>query len=300
MTKLGIALLLVACARTPAIELRGQPPALEGTHRSKWYTLLEVARHAAARERVACASGCDAAPITDKQAAAIVDWYCDRDAPVSAPQLWTTKDEHPIDRYEFWADATNRAYELGPGSVVSASHDRDTFQDELVGPDTITSKVTLEISHHDPNLIPFWVHFYFDARDGLVAVNLGSGAACPFVATSFDGGAFVEHGEILTELRRPALEATQSIAAAGPDHCARAIVRVIERKFETTYLDSLELDLAGVRVVPASCPGPAYCADDGIYQHIDHGQSLDVVFDLPHGSDCRSARIVANGYYVPY
>jgi hypothetical protein len=162
--------------------------------------------------------------------------------------------------------------------------------------------VTLDtvVGGGDSGPMPIWVHYYFNARDELVGVNLGAGSACPFIATAFDGGAFVEHGEILTDLRRPALEATQSLATAGPAHCTRVVVRVLERKPETTYLDQLGLDVAGMRLAPAGCPGADYCADDGIYRRLERDQSIDLAFDLPPGTDCRSARVIANGYYLPY
>ena len=75
---------------------------------------------------------------------------------------------------------------------------------------------------------------------------------------------------------------------------------MLERKPETTYLDSIALEVDGVVLAPAACPGAAYCADDGNYHLLERDRSIDVPFDLTPGADCRTARVIANGYYVPY
>jgi len=304
-TAVVCATLLLACAKRPApvIESRCQCTQTETCRRAKWQALIDVAVAAAAQQGIACSLGCSSLPITQKQATAIVDWYCTRDAAKPRSDLlWMASDEQPIGEDEFWTHAKAGTYDVRYGSWVGASRDRDTFAYELHERTEIATKVTLDVilGGGDSGPMPFWVHYYFDARDHLVGVNVGAGSACPFIATSFDGGAFVEHGEILTDLRRPALEATQRLATTGPAHCTHAIVRVLERKPETTYLDSLELDLGGVRLAPAGCPGAAYCADDGAYHRLERDQSIDIAFELPPGTDCRTAHVVANGYYVPY
>lgn len=300
MTKLVLALLLAgSCWRSPPQAVIESPcNCSEGApscpRRGKWVALVARAIEATARHQVG---------VSQKQAAAIVDWYCVRDNVKPRSNLhWMASDENEVGEAEFWKHAKSNSYDIRYGSSVSASRDRETFGWAIRDQNSITTKVTLDTIHGggDSGPMPFWIHFYFDDFDKLVGANVGSGSACPYITTSFDGGAYVEHGEILRNLWRPALEATQQLATPGPAQCRRVVVRVSERKPETTYLDSLELDVDGTRIAPTGCPGAAYCADDGTYQRLERDTSIDLAFALPAGVDCRSARVVANGHYVPY
>ena len=306
MLKLVLALLLVGCPGgppPPPVESRCNCPPPRVCHRQKWQTLIDVAVESSAQQGVACAIGCRDAPITPKQATAIVDWYCAREeAQPQTTAVWLAIDGSEKDAGVFWEDGKAPSYDLRLGSWVRASKNRDDFPYEMDSQGRVTTKVKLDvvIGGGDSGPMAIWIDFFFDASDKIFGVNLGAGSACPFIATSFDGAPFVERGEILTDLRSPSLEATQDLSAAGPARCTRAIVRVLERKPETTYLDSIALEVDGVALAPVGCPGAAYCSDDGVYHQIEQDRSIDVAFDLPRGADCRSARVIANGYYVPY
>jgi hypothetical protein len=283
MTKLVVALALAAAcgARSePPVEPTCTvcPPAPPSCRRGKWQRLM-----AEAIERTRPSS---------QQIDAIVDWYCARD--IAAPHgsaVTLAIDGNAVPVAEFWSSAKHQSYELNLGSSVRVEPVDDADRP------AVATRVTVATNHD--RWLAAWIDFDFSARDELVGVNLGQGSACPFVATSFDGGPFVEHGTILTNLHAATLEATQSLALAGPAACHRVVVRVTEREPETTYLDAIAIAIDGTRVVPASCPGAAYCSDDGVYHRLERGERIDVELALPPGTDCSALRVLADGYYVP-
>ncbi len=111
-------------------------------------------------------------------------------------------------------------------------------------------------------------------------------AACPYVDVVTDDGV-QRVGEILRWIRNE--PATQGLALPIL-HGDTAIIRLSEEKPETTYLDSVWLELDGERVDP-----DVSLAMDGRYEVLRNGESLELQFPLrPH----TQARLVAVGYYV--
>ena len=68
-------------------------------------------------------------------------------------------------------------------------------------------------------------------------------------------------------------------------------------KAETTYLDSLAVEFAGVRVLPSSGPAAAMAAD-GAPTVIDLGDRRHFTFAVPAGFT-GSPVLFARGYYLP-
>jgi len=149
--------------------------------------------------------------------------------------------------------------------------------------------------------------FSFAIRSNkLVGVFMAGGAACPYVYTRQADGSYKKEGEILRNLRRPGLETVQSLALKTPvTPGQRFTIDLREEKPETTYLDSVWLDLCGTRIAPTSCASaegasrPDYCDADNVYDTFSRGESRKFIFDIPASSTCDSASLFAEGYYVP-
>ncbi|MEQ1506048.1 MAG: hypothetical protein ABMB14_27700 [Myxococcota bacterium] len=122
-------------------------------------------------------------------------------------------------------------------------------------------------------------------------------AACPFVDVYTDAG-WVTTGEILRNLNRPALYGSQSLplpADAVVD--GHVILRLAERKPETTYLDAVWLEVGGRRILPVGCSAdqPA-CAIDRVFDELRPGAVRTFEFDVPVGGE---PVLWAHGYYLP-
>ena len=145
-----------------------------------------------------------------------------------------------------------------------------------------------------------WIEFTLnDATDELLAL-LVSAAACPFVESGVGDEPLVPRGEILRNLFRPALEATQDLPLDVGD-CTRPIhVRLLEKKRELTMLDEIHLAVGGRALAPDACAGTGgdACRDDGVYLRLAQGQVLDLTFTIPPEVACSGAVLVANGHYV--
>jgi len=147
--------------------------------------------------------------------------------------------------------------------------------------------------------------FYMGKPGELLGVATGC-AACPYVYTRQADGSYLKEGEILRELRRPALETVQSLVLRTPVKPGQTFtVQLREEKRETTYLDTVWLDLCGTKILPNTC-GPArkahrlnYCDADNIYDVFKLGESRELSFDIPVSTTCDSALLFAEGYYVP-
>ena len=130
-----------------------------------------------------------------------------------------------------------------------------------------------------------WLTFAIEG-DKIIGIEMMA-AACP--AVYVDGK---PQGEILRTFAWPEHEAFQTLPIAAP--CSgRITVRIAEEKRETTYLDELALVVGDTIVLPESCG--ALCANDGRYEKLSQGQSLEVSFVVP---GC-GAKLRANGYYAP-
>jgi len=122
-------------------------------------------------------------------------------------------------------------------------------------------------------------------------------AACPFVFRLDDQGA-AKVGEVLRNQRRPELEAADRLPL-GQVTAGRLVVRLLELKPETTFLDRIAVEVDGEPVHPVQCSAqePAFCEDDGIYTRIDADRDLTLEFVLPQGG---RGVLVADGYYAPH
>lgn len=124
-------------------------------------------------------------------------------------------------------------------------------------------------------------------------------AACPYVYVD-SGNGFVKQGEILRNLSSRELNAKQALPLELPPSALRdgvLHVQLREEKRETTYLDSIWLEADGVDYAPTSCANEAYCATDGNFFQLSHGEVLDLYFELPHAAE--DVRLQAVGHYVP-
>lgn len=212
---------------------------------------------------------------------------------------WMGKDGTHVPAPEFWETANWGIYLLKSDSTAGPCVAAMPWVDE----DAVAKGWTcVEVSTEDGQrgVLPTWSELWFDSDRKLRGVNLTGGSACPFVAVSIDGGDFVEHGEILRNLRAPALEATQSLAIPAAGSCRRVTVRLLERKPETTHLDRVALEIGGRRIAPSDCGARPICEDDARYLTLGPGDAIDVNFDLQAGSDCSQLRVIADGYYVPH
>lgn len=127
-------------------------------------------------------------------------------------------------------------------------------------------------------------------------------AACPFVYR-LEGDRALRMGEILRDLRGADAYARQTLALGGVDASRVLRVRVSEEKPETTFLDSISLEVEGEEILPVACasvaPRPAYCEADHVMHVLEVGQALDLTFEIPRVSGRARANLVASGYYVP-
>jgi hypothetical protein len=179
MRSIASACLIASCSHAqpppPVIQARCESAvSAQPCQRARWQKLLDIAIATSAHQGVACGRGCAGEPITAKQASAILDWYCERDAASPRTSLvWLGTDDIEVSASDFWAQATANAYDLRLGSWVAASRDRDVFQLDLGAQPLIACKVTLDTVVVDDRLLRSWVHFYFDVSDRLLAVNVG-------------------------------------------------------------------------------------------------------------------------------
>lgn len=136
-----------------------------------------------------------------------------------------------------------------------------------------------------------------DRKDTVKTQKCDMLAACPFVyVVGSDREMFV--GEILRNLRRPALYAQQSLALPRTEGPLR--IRIAEEKKEVTYLDEVHVLADGQRIQPRSCRQIsqwAYCRADDLPHLLHESESLTLEFDLPRGAS--QIELVASGYYVP-
>jgi len=117
-------------------------------------------------------------------------------------------------------------------------------------------------------------------------------AACPFVyVVAAEGEALA--GEILRNLRGASAYATQTLALGGVPRGVEVVLR--EEKPETTYLDSVSLEVDGVVHAPVGCGAEAYCEADGVPFVMREGDELRLRFAAPAGEGV----LRASGYYVP-
>ena len=127
-------------------------------------------------------------------------------------------------------------------------------------------------------------------------------SACPFVDVERDGR-WRRAGEILRELRRPALEAWQPLALPSVAGGATLRIRLSEEKPETTYLDAIHLSIDGAPVRPVTCQAarpPAYCESDGAYAVLPAGSELVLEFQLPATPGRPHLELWAEGHYLPH
>jgi len=122
-------------------------------------------------------------------------------------------------------------------------------------------------------------------------------AACPYVLVDTGAGLrFV--GESLRNLAGRARAGEDALALPAIAAGQREVVVVLEEvKPETTYLDALSLDFAGVRVAPRGCG--AACVVDDAPEVIALGQRRRFVFDVPAGF-AGAPVLYARGYYQPF
>lgn len=140
----------------------------------------------------------------------------------------------------------------------------------------------------------------FLLREGsIIGLSLGA-SACPFVYVE-NNSQWVKQGEILRNLKIPALEDTQKLALPAAPSCNTELrVRISEEKSEQTYLDSVYLRVGDSKILPLQCDianPPAYCLEDQRYHLLSQGDSTDLRFAIPPALACEAPEIVANGYY---
>lgn len=123
-------------------------------------------------------------------------------------------------------------------------------------------------------------------------------AACPYVLVDTGAGLrFV--GESLRNLVGPDRASEDALTLPAVAAGAREVVVVLEEvKGETTYLDAIAVDFAGVRVAPRACAGAA-CVADGTHDSFRLGERRRFVFDVPAGFTGAPV-LYARGYYVPF
>jgi hypothetical protein len=134
-----------------------------------------------------------------------------------------------------------------------------------------------------------------DNRNRIVGVSQML-SACPLVyIVSVHGKQYV--GEILRNLARPELEHSQALGIQLPC-AARVELEIAEQKRETTHLDAIALVAGDLVLAPDACSG-ALCSNDGVALTLDQGESIRISFTLPAAARCASAKLIANGHYVP-
>lgn len=116
-------------------------------------------------------------------------------------------------------------------------------------------------------------------------------AACPFVDVK-RGDDWVPRGEILRELRSPALAGVQSLELPV-EHDGVLELRLAERKPETTFVDALWVEVDGARIEAVGC---AWCGDGGAPEVLVNGDTRELRFEVPVD---RPITVWARGYYVP-
>jgi len=131
-------------------------------------------------------------------------------------------------------------------------------------------------------------------------------AACPVVYVKERDG-MGRRGEILRDLRAPALARNQSLALGLPARFveprgdgSRVTLELREEKAETTYLDAVTLEVDGVHYAPLGCSGAGrHCLADGVHHVMRQGETLRLTFDTAAWRPGAAVRLWAQGYYVP-
>jgi hypothetical protein len=127
-------------------------------------------------------------------------------------------------------------------------------------------------------------------------------AACPFVYLRDAAGDFVVQGEILRNLNREALAASQTLALGPAAGAETVVVELREEKDEITFLDEVHLEVGGVAILPDECGSDgAFCAVDGAHHLLRRGDVLRLTFAVGAAATATSRpRLVASGYYLPF
>lgn len=133
-------------------------------------------------------------------------------------------------------------------------------------------------------------------------INCAELPACPYVYVIDAVGTSTLAGEILRNLRRESLYATQTLTLGMiPSGQHSLHVRVAEQRPESTYLDSVGLRVGDRLIKPDACRGvdvPAYCVQDQQMQILREGDTLELTFTLD-GNAASSPSLEASGYYLP-
>ncbi len=124
-------------------------------------------------------------------------------------------------------------------------------------------------------------------------------AACPHVYVEI-AGKFVSQGEILRNLSSPQRNGHQALrlhfrGTSPQDELVHVQLR--EEKAETTYLDSVWIEVNGVSYAPTACGRESYCTTDSVFHEIAQGEVLDLHFALP--STTEFVQLEAVGHYIP-
>lgn len=176
---------------------------------------------------------------------------------------------------------------------------------------TATRYIFLDFSvpdEGDEEGFSYTITLAIDASDKVLAAE-NFGAACPFVYEQLADGSQHFHGEVLRNLRYSDVEQWQPLALTAPaGRSERIVLRIVEEKAETTYLDALALEVGGEQLLPDACLDPghaqatalhAVCANDGNKVQLRRGQAIEVQFTVPASLATAPHRLWANGYYLP-
>ncbi len=118
-------------------------------------------------------------------------------------------------------------------------------------------------------------------------------AACPFVFR-VDGDQPTFLGEILRNQSEVRLQRPDPLAL-GPVNHSSLVLRLVELKPETTFLDHIYVEVDGTRYAPSDCG--AHCTADHQYTRIDHATAVDLHFAIDRPG---TATLVADGDYLPH
>lgn len=176
---------------------------------------------------------------------------------------------------------------------------------------TATRYIFLDFSvpdEGDEEGFSYTITLAIDASDKVLAAE-NFGAACPFVYEQLADGSQHFHGEVLRNLRYSDVEQWQPLALTAPaGRSERIVLRIVEEKAETTYLDALALEVGDEQILPDACLDPghvqatalhAVCANDGYKVQLRRGQFIEVQFTVPASLALARHRLWANGYYLP-
>jgi hypothetical protein len=119
--------------------------------------------------------------------------------------------------------------------------------------------------------------------------------SCPHLA-AWDGAAFAPRGEVLRDVRGPAMERSERTPIEARVEGRAIRLRLSEDEDEVSHVDALQIEVDGKLIAPDALD---LAAADHAYRELHEGDAVELRFpvDLPDGPV--SIVVVATGYYVP-